>query len=208
MITIKRLAQFIGTLVLTGVVFGQAFAALILCSTDTTKNHMKIDNTQVNACIASGIGNINGNIKNDDFLTTPAGTGFTFVGKSDGTNPFSLEYDQNGNWSFDSSYWDNYGDGSIGFKFGTGNTDDEWFIYELQAGVSSGSWDFIGGSISNPKSKGGGLSHTNLYTLGSAPAVSIPEPGTLVLFGLGVIGLSISKKLKLRVIRNLPSGNA
>ena len=182
----KKIIAQAGIFILAGFISGQVLASTILCSEDTNKNHMKISDTEVSSCVASGIGNINGNSTNDDFLTSSSGTDFSFVDKSDGDKTYNLQYDQNGSWSFDNSYWLTHGDGSIGFKFGTGNKPDEWFIYELEQGVSSGSWEFI-----NTFGKGGGLSHTNLYTRGT----SIPEPGSIALLCLGIFGLAASRRI-------------
>jgi hypothetical protein len=41
------------------------------------------------------------------------------------------------------------------------NNPDEWFVYALVNGVSSGNWEFV-----QDPSQGGGLSHVNLFRLG------------------------------------------
>lgn len=170
---------------------GHAIAAPILCSTDPTKNRMSIDGSQVSACLAHGTGNLTGNPKNDLFLNG-AGAGYEFAGKKEDSpslNPFNILYTQSGatgTWSFDSSFWDTYGSGAIAFKFGTGNKPDQWFVYSLHAGTTSGDWEFI-----NKFGRGGGLSHVNLYGMG--PAL-VPEPGTLSLLGLGILGLALAKR--------------
>ena len=118
-----------------------AQAAQIYCQ-ETTKNHMGMDDGDVSACLDAGVGNITGNSSNDLFLTG-VGTDYFAVTKSDdATVLFGLTFTQSGDsgtFSFDSSFWDNYSGGAIGFKFGTGNQPDEWFVYSLIDGVSSGS---------------------------------------------------------------------
>lgn len=176
---------------LAGIIYtGSVLAAPILCSADTSKNHMSIDDSEVASCLASGSGNLTGNPMNDLFLNSAAGSGYTSVGKSDepATNLYNLSFTQtdgSGTWSFDSSFWDDYDAGAIAFKFGTGNNPDEWFVYELQDGVFSGDWSFI-----NVFGQGGGLSHIGLY----ATNVSVPEPATLGLLGLGLLGLAATRR--------------
>ncbi|SFM02571.1 PEP-CTERM protein-sorting domain-containing protein [Marinobacter zhejiangensis] len=189
------LAAVAATVLASLFLVAQVNAAPVLCSEDTTKNHMSIDDSQVDACLASGVGNIQGdNAAQDLFLSGPAGAGYEFAGKyaidDGGTgNTFNITYGE-GTWSFDSSFWDIFSEGAIGFKFGTGNTPDEWFVYSLQDLVSSGNWELILGD----GGKGGGLSHVNLY--GIRGPVDVPEPGTLGLVGMGVLLLSLSQRRK------------
>jgi hypothetical protein len=163
-----------------------AWSAPVFCAAESaTLNYMSVDESQVSACLASGVGNIGQSAQNDPFLLGPAGAGWTNV--SDGAD---LSFTQDGNtgtWSFDSSMWEGNDSLAIGFKFGTGNLPDEWFVYSLQDLVSSGTWEFfnIGGT-------GGGLSHLVLYASGDG--TSVPEPGTLALLGLGLAGLGFAKR--------------
>jgi hypothetical protein len=167
---------------------GAASAATIQCGPSTSVNHMLIDDEYVSACLAHGTGNLTLNPANDPFLTG-VGAGWSPAGKDDGPNPFDLELTQNGTtgtFEFSGTFWDTYSQGAIGFKFGTGDQPDEWFVFQLQPGVTWGEWTFV-----NVFGTGGGLSHIALYGRGAA----VPEPATLTLLGLGLLALGFTRRL-------------
>ena len=171
----------------------QVSATTINCA-DTTLNHMQMDSAYAASCLAAGTGNISGNPATDEFLLTAAGAGFTLQSKDDADvvndafDPFSITFTQSpladksstGTWSIDADFWNHYDSAALGFKFGTGNQPDEWFVFELAQGVSSGTWDFV-----NMFAKGGGLSHVNLYS--ADPKVLLPEPSSLMLMFAGLL---------------------
>lgn len=158
-----------------------ASAAAVYCAAvSTTNNYMGVDSSQVDSCLLAGVGNIGQDAHLDPFLNNAAGSGWTNI-----SSQFSMSFTQSGNtgtWSFNSAAWSQYADLAIGFKFGTGNRPDEWFVYNVADLVSSGSWQFF-----NVGGRGGGLSHLVLYGSGQR---SVPEPGTLGLLGLGLAGIA------------------
>ena len=167
---------------------GTASAAAVLCQ-DTSRNHMGISDSLVGACLDAGVGNLTGNASNDLFLTG-VGTDYELASKSDEANPYHIQYTQagaSGTFSFDASIWDAFSSVAIGFKFGTGNKPDEWFVYSLDSLVSSGNWQFF-----NVFGRGGGLSHVNLY--GIEGSNKVPEPRTLALFAVALSGIAVVRR--------------
>ncbi len=167
---------------------GQAQAATVLCS-DASKNHMYVSDAYVTQCMASGVGNIGqGNQANDDWLKTLApGHGYVTLG-----NQSFTQLGNTGTFSISNDHWSTYDSLFVGFKFGTGNTPDEWFVYQLQDHVVSGDWMFVDKLV---KGNGtGGLSHVSLY--GREAGGQVPEPGTLILLAAGLISLGFAGRYR------------
>jgi hypothetical protein len=62
-------------------------------------------------------------------------------------------------------------------------------VYLLQDLVSSGNWEFV-----DVFGKGGGLSHLTLYA--GEGTTTVPEPGVLALFALGLLSLGFARRKK------------
>jgi hypothetical protein len=173
--TLKKVRALAATLLVGVMITGTASAAPVLCQT-VTNNHMSVDSSIVSACMDAGVGNLTGNPMNDLFING-VGTDYVSIGETTFTQDNGT-----GTFAFDASLWDTYSDIAVGFKFGTGNQPDEWFVYSLQSLLASGDYDW---SFVNVFGRGGGLSHVNLYgILGDG---QVPEPGTLALLGLALV---------------------
>jgi hypothetical protein len=188
-LTSKRIGAAVALTLAVGWLVGPASAAPIMCQ-DPKNNHMNVDSTYVSACLDAGVGNVNGNPKTDDFLLGNPLLDYVGIGDGKFSQTSKTKTGTAGTFSLNAALWDSWSEIAIGFKFGTGNNPDEWFVFTLNEFVSSGTWDFV-----NFWEKGGGLSHVQLY--GSGPT-SVPEPGTLLLMSAGMIGLAFARRRKLR----------
>lgn len=87
-----------------------------------------------------------------------------------------------GTWEISDSFWDAYGEAVVSMHVGQGGGAPDAWAWEMTTGATSGTWsyDVLSGT-------GGGLSNIKLF--GRGTSVTVPEPGTLALFGIGLMGL-------------------
>jgi len=119
-------------------------------------------------------GELTGN-GSDNFLTA------TLTSGSWGSSPIEA------NWFIDSTFWATYGAGVLSSHVGNGGGDPDYFAWLITPGATSGTFSYeilIG--------NGGGLSNIRLW--GRDEPTSVPEPSTLMLFGIGLLGIGFAKR--------------
>lgn len=177
--TLKKVKTLAASLLVGLMITATANAAPVLCQT-VTNYHMLVDDSIVSACLDAGVGNLTGNPMNDLFING-AGAGYDFIGLGVFSQSTNTTTAAAGTFTFDDSLWDTYSDIAVGFKFGTGNNADEWFVYSLKSLLASGDYDW---DLIKVSQQGGGLSHVNFYGILDS---QVPEPGTLALLGLALV---------------------
>jgi hypothetical protein len=105
---------------------------------DTTHDYMKVDSSLVSSCLAAGVGNIGQSGGNDPFLN--AHSGWTNIGEGAWTQ-LTRTGQTTGHVHLRLVLLGRLPALAIGFKFGTGNQPDEWFVYTCSTDLLGG-WTF------------------------------------------------------------------
>ena len=169
---------------------GSANAGLIACQQiSTTNNYMKVADIAVSTCVDSGMGELTGTDSTDAFLQ--ANNGWVGIGGATGAQLTKTSSQTTGSFALDSNVWNSWENLLIGFRFGTGNQPDGWFVYTLNDLVSAGTWTFV-----NVGGLGGGFTNAQLYASGEKTVLaqtptSVPEPGTVWMLGAGLLALGL-----------------
>lgn len=144
-----------------------------------------------------------GNFAGDNFSTYFPG-GYTLIDKDiagdadPGTTEGELLYTMNagrtaGTWTIGSNLWTTYETLYLAWHFGNGRGNPDSFIVQVERNALTGEWALLPVNLAN------GLS--NFYLIGTGRATStsssgnqVPEPGSLTLLGLGLLGISAATR--------------
>lgn len=105
-------------------------------------------------------------------------------------------------WTLATGFWDTFGKAVFSVHVGAGSHPDlsDFAAFFITQGQYSGTWTFDQNIKTGAAGAGGGLSNATLWTAGTPTIVEgpfpVPEPGILMLFASGLLGLAFGNRRK------------
>lgn len=181
---------------------GTASAATMTCPTSGTFNRQA---TVTNVTDCAWAGPVQGTPQASDVTAEFGGTWVgegNLAGASGHNDQLTVNLESgswgqlpvSGTWNIDSTFWNTWGRAVLTFHLGNGAGDPDWFFFEVNPHTAGGTFDIV-----RLSGAGGGLSNVFLWGSGDPTRnlLATPEPGTLVLFGLGLTALAAAARSRL-----------